>query len=106
MAKLWIVYREGLRLLGAVADEADLTRCISTLDIAPWRFFTAEQPEAVSLDQVRTARGRKRGLVEVREQDRYDLCELSVGFFESPYSPEECLRRLKGAGSAALGAGP
>jgi len=94
MAKLWIVYREGLRLLGAVAGEANLTRCISILDIAPWRFFTVEQPESVSLDQVRTALGRKRALVEVGEQDRYDLCPLSVGFFESPYSPEECVRRL------------
>ena len=105
MAKLWIVYREGLRLLGAVAGEADLARCISTLDIAPWRFFTVEQPESAALDQVRTARGRKRGLVEVREQDRYDLCELSVGFFESPYSPEECLRRLNTTRSASLKAG-
>jgi hypothetical protein len=105
MAKLWIVYREGLRLLGAVSGEADLARCISTLDIAPWRFFTVERPESVSLDKVRTARGRKRALVEVGEQDRYDLCPLSVGFFESPYSPEECLRRLNGPASAPLEAG-
>src|SRR5262245_15909749 len=87
MAKIWIVYREGLRLLGAVAGEADLARCVSTLDIAPWRFFTGEQPESVSLDQVRAAVSRKRALVEVVEQDRDDLCPLAVGFFESPYSP-------------------
>ena len=105
MAKLWIVYREGLRLVGAVAGEADLTRCIATLDVAPWRFFTVEQPVSVSLDQARNARGRTRALVEVVEQDRYDLCPFSVGFFESPYSPEECLRRLNRASPAALEAG-
>ena len=104
MAKLWIVYRAGLRLLGAVAAEADLARCISTLDIAPWRLFTVAPPESASPDQVRTNPGRKRALVEVAEQDRYDFCPLSVGFFESPYSPEECLRRLKGA-AAPLEAG-
>jgi hypothetical protein len=104
MARLWIVYRDGLRLLGAVAAEADLARCISTLDIAPWRFFTAEQPESISLDDVRTTPGRKRALVEVGERDRYELCPLSVGFFESPYSPEECLRRLNGTRSSSLDA--
>jgi hypothetical protein len=34
-------------------------------------------------------------LLEVSEQDRYDLCPLRVGFFESPYSPDECVRRVK-----------
>jgi hypothetical protein len=105
MAKLWIVYGEGLRLLGAVLGEADLGHCVSTLDIAPWRWFTVAQPESASLDQVRASPHRKRALVEVTEKDRYDLCILPVGFFESPYSPDECLRRLKGADSAPLETG-
>jgi hypothetical protein len=105
MAKLWIVYGEGLRLLGAVIGEVDLGRCISTLDIAPWRWFTIAQPESVSLEQVQTSRHRKRALVEVSEKDRYDLCMLPVGFFESPYSPDECLRRVRGKDSAPLETG-
>lgn len=102
MAKLWIVYGEGLRLLGAVAAEADLGRCVSRLDIAPWRLFTLTRPESVLIDQVNAGRRRKRALVEVTDQDRYDLCALSVGFFESPYSPEECLRRLNLTDSSPL----
>jgi len=102
MAKLWIVYGEGLRLLGAVVAEADLRGCVSRLDIAPWRLFTVKRPESVSIDQVNARRHRKRALIEVTDQDRYDLCTLSVGFFESPYSPEECLRRLNLTDSSPL----
>jgi len=94
MAKLWIVYREGLRLFGAVAAEVALETSIARLDIAPWRFLTATPPEARPLEEVRFSPERKRALLEVTNQDCYDLCGLSVGFFESPYSPDECLRRL------------
>lgn len=94
MAKLWITYREGLRVLGAVRANVPLELSRSRLDIAPWRFFTGEQPEAVSLDQVEQVVEHKRVLLEVTAEDRYDLCGLVVGFFESPYSPRECLRRL------------
>jgi hypothetical protein len=95
MAKLWIVYREGLRLLGSVVGEVALEPSIAALDIAPWRLFTATQPEPVALERLQASRHHKRALLEVSEQDRYDLCPLSVGLFESPYSPDECLRRLK-----------
>ena len=94
MAKLWMVYREGLRLLGAVAGDVPLETAITRLDIAAWRLFSGGAPDAVPLEHVRAATERKRALVEVREEDRYDLCGLSVGFYESPYSPQECLRRL------------
>jgi hypothetical protein len=102
MAKLWIVYREGLRLLGAVVAEAPLESSIARLDIAPWRFFSAKPPEARPLEEVRSSSERKRALLEVANEDRYDLCGLVVGFFESPYSPDECLRRL-GVGIEAAG---
>lgn len=94
MAKLWIVYREGLRLLGAVAADVPLESSITSLDIAPWRFFSAKPPEPRPLEEVRSISERKRALLEVANHDRYDLCGLVVGFFESPYSPDECLRRL------------
>ncbi len=94
MAKVWIVYREGLRLRGAVAGEVPLETSITRLDIAPWRFFAAQAPEAVPLEQALLTSERKRTLLEVASQDRYDLCGLTLGFFESPYSPDECLRRL------------
>ena len=94
MAKLWIAYREGLRLLGAVAAEAPLEIAVARLDIAPWRFFAGNAPEPVPLEAVHAATGRKRALLEVREEDRYELCGLSSALYESPYSPEECLRRL------------
>jgi hypothetical protein len=94
MAKLWIAYREGLRLLGAVVAEVPLETSIARLDIAPWRFFSAKTPEAQPLEEVRSSSERKRALLEVANQDRYDLCGLAPGFFESPYSPDECLRRL------------
>ena len=100
MAKLWLSYREGLRLLGAVVAETALEPAVSCLDIAPWRFFSSQAPESVSLEQVRAAPERKRALLEVTETDRYDLCGLVIGFYESPYSPQECLRRL-GVESAA-----
>ncbi|HSD11345.1 MAG TPA: hypothetical protein VLF14_10185 [Candidatus Binatia bacterium] len=94
MAKLWIVYREGLRLLGAVAAEIPLEPSIARLDIAPWRFFTVQRPESRPLEDVLSSSERKRALLEIESQDRYDLCGLTTGFFESPYSPGECLRRL------------
>ncbi len=95
MAKLWIAYREGLRLLGSVVGDVALEPSIAALDIAPWRLFTATQPEPVALERLQASPHHKRALLEVSEQDRYDLCPLTVGLFESPYSPEECLRRLK-----------
>lgn len=94
MAKLWITYREGLRMLGAVRAEVPLESTVSRLDIAPWRWFTSDTPETVPLEQVERAPEHKRMLLEVGPQDRYDLCGLVAGFFESPYSEKECLRRL------------
>jgi len=101
MAKLWIVYREGLRLVGAVATEVPLETAITRLDIAPWRLFAAETPDTVSLEAVHAATERKRALLEVREEDRYELCGLSVALYESPYSSEECLRRFNVVTDAA-----
>lgn len=100
MAKAWIVYREGLRLLGAVVSDVPLEPAVARIDIAPWRLFSSEAPEQVSLEQVHQASERKRVLLQVTAEDRYDLCGLIVGFFESPYSPDECLRRLSLAGYA------
>jgi hypothetical protein len=100
VAKLWLTYREGLRLIGAVAGEAPLESAASRLDIAPWRFFTAKPPDALPLAEVRRATERKRVLLEVTPTDRYDLCGLVVGFYESPYSFDECARRL-GIGTEA-----
>ena len=94
MAKLWITYREGLRVLGAVRAEVPLESTVARIDIAPWRLFTNEAPEAISLEQVEHASEHKRVLLEVGPQDRYDLCGLVTGFFESPFSERECLRRL------------
>jgi hypothetical protein len=101
MAKLWIVYREGLRLLGAPVTDVALETAIARLDLAPWRMFTAQPPERVPLEQLQASRERKRVLVEVGEADRYELCGLPVGFYESPYSPDECLRRLNVSVAAA-----
>jgi hypothetical protein len=95
MAKLWIAYREGLRVLGAVVGEVALEPAMAALDIAPWRLFSATQPEPISVERLQASRHHKRALLEVSEQDRYDLCPLRVGFFESPYSPDECVRRVK-----------
>jgi len=94
VANLWIVYREGLRLIGAIVGQAPLPMSIARLDIAPWRLFTTERPDLVPLEQVQQSPARKRALLEVGQEDRYELCGLTLGFFESPYSPEECLRRL------------
>ena len=99
MAKLWIVYREGLRLLGAPVADVALPTAVARLDIAPWRLFTTQPPERISPEQVQASRERKRALVEVQESDRYELCGLSVAFYESPFSPEECQRRLRIVGA-------
>ena len=94
MAKLWVVYREGLRLLGNVVTEVSLEKSVSKLDIAPWRFFSATSPENVPPERLRSAPGRKRVLLEVREEDRGDFCGFAIGLFDSPYPPKECFRRL------------
>lgn len=104
MAKVWITYREGLRLLGAVVAEVPLEPTVAQLDLAPWRLFSVEPPEAVPAQQVEEATERKRALIEVTPTDRYDLCGLVVGLFESPYSPQECLRRLHVGSSLTVSA--
>jgi hypothetical protein len=95
MANVWVAYREGLRLLGARVAEVPLETAVSRLDIAPWRLFSATTPDEVAVDQVAKAAKKKRVLLEVREEDQQDLGGFSVGLYDSPYSPEECLRRLK-----------
>lgn len=94
-ARLWIAYREGLRLLGTAVAVVPFERAISRLDLAVWRLFSAEPPEETPAEQVRAARGRKRVLVEVRDHDLPDLSGYPPGCYESPYSPEEALRRLE-----------
>jgi len=94
VAKLWLTYREGLRLLGAVVADVPLESAVARLDIAPWRFFAPQAPDTLSLEQIREAPEKKRVILEVTTSDRYDLCGLVVGFYDSPYSPQECLRRL------------
>lgn len=94
MARLWIVRREGLRLVGAPVAEIPLERAVPGLDLAPWRLFTREAPDSVPAAELSTGPDRKRVLVEVGEADRGDLCGLVEGFFESPFSPPEALRRL------------
>lgn len=106
MAKLWIGYREGLRLLGSVVADVPLEPSVAKIDIAPWRFFSAEPPAKVPLEQVEAARERKRVLLEVTVADRYELCGLVLGVFESPYGPRECLRRLNITTSQASGSPP
>ena len=101
MAKLWIVYREALRLLGAPMTDVAVETAVSRLDIAPWRLFTKRPPESVALEQLQASHERKRALVEITEADRYELCGLSAAFYESPYSPDECLRRLNVGATAA-----
>ncbi|MGH7896746.1 MAG: hypothetical protein ACREQQ_02275 [Candidatus Binatia bacterium] len=94
MATLWVVYREGLRLLGAPIATVPLEPAATRLDVAPWRFFTATAPEQIPADELERTAARKRALLEVGDEDRYELCGLGPGFYESPYSPEECRRRL------------
>lgn len=95
MATVWVAYREGLRLLGAIiASGVPLEGAVARLDIAPWRFFSIKPPEEIPAEELQRVTARKRVLLEVRDEDRYQLCGLSRGFFESPYSPEECRRRL------------
>jgi hypothetical protein len=94
MARVWFAYREGLRLLGAPIATVPLETAVTRLDIAPWRFFATSPPEEVSADEVQRTSARKRALLEVGDEDRYELCGLERGFYESPYSPEECRRRL------------
>lgn len=94
MAKLWLIYREGLRDLGRVVANVPLEPTISKLDIAPWRLFNTTPPDEVPASRIHAARVRTRALLEVRDADRGELCGFGTGFFESPYSPAECLRRL------------
>lgn len=93
-ARLWVVYREGLRLLGCVVAPVPFEHAISLLDLAVWRLFTTEAPEEVPAAEVKAAHGRKRVLVEVREHDLPDLSGYPPGCYESPYSPAEAMRRL------------
>lgn len=94
MARLWVAYREGLRLLGHVAGELSLEDARTKLDVAPWRIFTTSPPDVVASEQVAHTHARKRVLVEVAEADRGELSGFAAGLYDSPYSPAEALRRV------------
>ena len=94
MARLWVVYREGLRLLGHVVAQVPLEPTVSRIDIAPWRLFATAAPDEVPATQVRAYTGRKRVLLEVLPEDRGDFCALLPGFYDSPFSPDEVSRRI------------
>ena len=92
--RLWVVYREGLRLIGCAVAVVPFESAISRLDLAVWRLFTTEAPEETPCAEVKAAQGRKRVLVEVRDHDLPELSGYPPGCYESPYSPDEALRRL------------
>ncbi len=94
MARLWVAYREGLRLLGHVVADLSLEDARTKLDVAPWRIFTTSPPDVVDAERVSHARGRKRILVEVAEADRGELSAFAAGLYDSPFSPAEALRRV------------
>lgn len=94
MAKLWIVCREGLRLVGAPVADVRLDQAVPRLDLAPWRLFSKQAPDPLPEAALAARRDRKRALIEVQEADREALCGLVPGFFESPYSLAEIYRRL------------
>lgn len=94
MARLWLTYREGLRLVGNVVANIPVQEAVPRLDVAPWRLFSLTPPDEVSLERVRSSARRKRVLLEIRDEDRAEFCGLPVGFFDSPFPLEECLRRL------------
>jgi hypothetical protein len=91
MARVWVVYREGLRLVGQVVAHVALEPAVAKLDIAPWRLFTTAPPDEAT---AKAASVRRRVLVEVREEDRGEFSGFDPGFYESPFSPEEVSRRL------------
>jgi hypothetical protein len=94
MARIWVTYRSGLRILGRPVAEVPLEKAARKLDLAPWRLFSATAPDEVDAERLASHPGPKRVLVEVAESEREELCGFPPGFYESPYSPEECLRRL------------
>lgn len=96
MARVWIVVRDGFRLLGTVKGDVSLEVAITRLDLAPWRLFSKEPPELVSPGRVENGGEHRRVLVEVFEDERPDFSAYEGGcFYESPFSPQECLRRLE-----------
>lgn len=94
-AQVWIVYREGLRLVGARAGIVPFERSVARLDLAPWRFFSKDHPDEISIEELSQETRRQRVLVEVTPESVGDLGGFAPGFYESPFSPTGSLARLE-----------
>lgn len=100
MAKVWFVRREGGRWVapgGQPKYELPLNDLVFRLDLGPQRWLPDEQPDprpdlpaadAAQLDKV---------MIETDLQDLagVEFTWFRVGFYDSPYSPREAMRRLE-----------
>ena len=96
MAKVWFVRPEHrlMALGGQPAYEGALDRFIWPLDLGLHRFYSADPPQRISDSMPANWKPEDFILVEVTQEDLTPGSGYKPGFYSSPYSPREAIRRL------------
>ena len=96
MARVWFVRPEHrlTALGGRPAYEGPLDTFIWPLDLGLHRFYSADPPQRVSDSVPVNWKPEDFILVEVTQEDLAPGSGYRPGFYSSPYSPREAIRRL------------
>lgn len=96
MAKVWFVRPEHrlMALGGPPAYEGPLDRFIWPLDLGLHRFYSADPPQQAADSPLVNLQPQDFVLVEVSQEDLVPGSGYKPGFYSSPYSPGEAIRRL------------
>ncbi len=96
MARVWFVHPEHrlVALGGQPAYEGPLDRFIWPLDLGLHRFYSSDPPQRVSDSSSVNLKPEDFTLVEVTREDLISGSGYKPGFYSSPYSPGEAIRRL------------
>jgi hypothetical protein len=98
MAKVWFVRRHGERWIAPTARpayEMPLSNLVFRLDLGPQRWLSDERPEPEPCEEPVDPKSLQRVIVETSPDDLTDeFTSFRVGFYDSPYSPREVMRRL------------
>jgi hypothetical protein len=98
MARVWFARRRGGQWIapgGRPAYERPLSALIFPLDLAPHRLLVDDFPVSAPELPGEDLAALEKVIVEIDAGDlRAEFSGYSVGYYDSPYSPREAVRRL------------
>jgi hypothetical protein len=100
MARVWLVHRRGAQWVapgGAPAYEQPFAELIFPLDIGTHRRVSDDPPIPAPDEPPLPPEKLQKALIEVEPRDltALEFSGYGAGFYDSPYSPQEVVRRLE-----------